>query len=60
MASFKFLESSSFTVESPDVTYTDAEIVANYSYETVVVEGTKVSPRWRGRGPGCMRVQLIA
>lgn len=41
MASFKF-QSTPFTVESPDVTYTDAEILANYTYETVVVEGAKV------------------
>ena len=41
MASFKF-QSTPFTVESPDVTYTDAQILANYTYETVVVEGSKV------------------
>jgi hypothetical protein len=42
MASFKF-QSTPFTVESPDVAYTEEEIVAKYSYETVVVEGAKVS-----------------
>jgi len=41
MASFKFKDAA-FTVDSPDVTYTEEEILAKYTYETVVVEGTKV------------------
>lgn len=41
MASFKF-QSTPFTVESPDVGYTDEEILSKYVYETVVVEGAKV------------------
>lgn len=41
MASFKF-QSTPFTVESPDVAYSEDEILAKYSYETVVVESTKV------------------
>lgn len=45
MASFKFKDAA-FTVDSPDVIYTEKEILATYTYETVVVEGTKV----RGTG----------
>ena len=52
MASFKFKDAA-FTVDSPDVTYSEEEILAKYTYETVVVEGTKVRGRenqkaWRG------------
>ena len=41
MAQFRF-QSADFTVESPDVTYTEEEILAKYTYETVTIEGTKV------------------
>jgi hypothetical protein len=41
MASLKYKDAA-FTVESPDVTYTGDEILAKYTYETVVIEGTKV------------------
>lgn len=41
MASFKF-QSTPFTVDSPEVAYSEEEILAKYSYETVVVEGSKV------------------
>ena len=44
MASFKFKDAA-FTVDSPDVTYTEEEILAKYTYETVVEEGTKVWER---------------
>ena len=46
MASFKFKDAA-FTVDSPDVTYTEEEILAKYTYETVVVEGTKVWGKWK-------------
>jgi hypothetical protein len=41
MSGFKF-QDAPFEVQSPDVTYTDKEIVSNYTYETVVVENGKV------------------
>jgi hypothetical protein len=51
MASFKFKDAA-FTVDSPDVTYTDEEILAKYTYETVVVEGTKVCEKGKVEGRG--------
>lgn len=42
MASFKF-NSAPFTVDSENVTYTDDEILAKYTYETVLIQGSKVS-----------------
>jgi hypothetical protein len=44
MASYKYSDAP-FMVESPDVTYTDDEIIAHYTYETVSVHGGKVSKR---------------
>lgn len=41
MASYKFYEGP-LTVESPHVRYTDTEILADYEYETVTVDGGKV------------------
>ncbi|KAG5182714.1 inositol-3-phosphate synthase [Tribonema minus] len=34
-----------FEVDSPNVVYTDDEITSTYSYQTTLVEGTKVMPR---------------
>lgn len=33
-----------FEVQSPDVNYTEDEIVSKYTYQTTLVEGTKVTP----------------
>lgn len=48
MASYKFYDGP-LTVESPNVRYTDNEIQADYTYETVTVEGGKVS-KWVSSG----------
>jgi len=39
-----FLEED-FTVDSPNVTYTDDEIVSKFTYETTTVVGTTVTPK---------------
>jgi len=44
MAATHFLEED-FTVDAPNVTYTDTEITATVDYHTTLVEGTKVTPK---------------
>lgn len=44
MSGFKF-QDTPFEVQSPDVTYTETEIVAKYQYDTVIVDQGKVSQR---------------
>jgi len=53
MASYKFHEGP-LKVESPGVKYTDNEIIADYVYETVTIDGNKVRSGGGGDGGGCM------
>ncbi|CAM9434432.1 unnamed protein product [Ascophyllum nodosum] len=44
MASSPSFNDKSFVVHSPDVTYTDDEMISKYTYQTTLVEGNTVTP----------------